>query len=314
MFTRLENLPNEILLEIWSYLSLSDLCFSFLNLNRRLTSIVHSLDHVSHTAHRNDELLQLFGERISHLVIAPSYEPIDLTRCPRLRSLAIHNPMETQFEHIQPTILPQLRLLKVSSQCSSPSSRKLVEAIFSNAYPLLRHIDVGNCARSIHLPHSTTCNLQSVQLNIADFEMIASILRFCPALQYLEVRLDRTVRITPVITPVISASLRTFILHDCQSRFRLDTVENLLSCMPNVRWLYLQVTCMPSIADLARILRERVRHLVRFDCFMFEPVRSRKDEKDGDAIRRLHRCFNRIRVMIKDDVYRVYTTIEESLR
>lgn len=96
------------------------------------------------------------------------------------------------------------------------------------------------------------------------------------------------------------------------NKTRLSTVENLVECMPNLKRLHLQVCCSPSISDLARILKEHVRYLIQFTCYMMASMRPRREEGDPNWVRNLHRCFNDIRVSNKCYVYHVYTTYDES--
>ena len=300
--TRLEDLPTEILIEIFEYFSGNELYLSFAQLNSRLNSILKFLPNLFlvSTRHIDPHVLSFFYAfkailtnydyilRIYHF-----YEPYYIKGGNRLfqiyPSLDIHwypHPQNGIENIVRPNICSQLQSLFLA--VTPPG---LVQSIFNGEFPRLEICHLGQC-KPLVLPLSTTIERQSLrQLTIREQYGCAleTILSLCPSLIYLDFSCNDV--ISPFILTTVSFSstkylrlgrLERFLFHNGQFDF-------LLSLFPNLHQFHLTVNqchqhneiiqfekiaeCLRHRLPLLKILDLRIytTHDMRYPLGMIEP-------------------------------------------
>jgi len=248
----LEDLPVEILIEIFDYFTANEIYLLFSQLNTRLNMILKSLPNVILMSKNHlDSILTFFhsfkaihipnmnrdvfcgvklryvnnGHRLLH--IYPSFD-----------HYLYSEPFNKLEDIIRPNICSQLRSLSVPN-----SSVKLIKLIFNGEFPRLEICHLGECERFV-LSFSSTIQLVNVrQLSIrnqngSNFEKILSIF---PSLVFLDFcckdaipSFTSTTRCLPSMKYLRITRLRNFLFHNGQFDF-------LLSLFPNLRQFHLTV-------------------------------------------------------------------------
>ncbi|CAF1670356.1 unnamed protein product [Rotaria magnacalcarata] len=171
--SNLELLPNEILFDILSYLSVSDLAYGWLDLNSRFYAIVHScpirqiynepkwqgrlLRWFPWSYPTDAELLQYFASQVvsleihQHLTLS-GVNKINILQYPNLRRLTIRRTTTSQVNAIQANNFPYLEYLTLS-QTENISFNILCQ------FKLLRSCDLG----SIQIDDQDICSSSSIR-------------------------------------------------------------------------------------------------------------------------------------------------------
>ncbi|CAF4130413.1 unnamed protein product, partial [Adineta steineri] len=114
MSSLIEDLPNELLFDVFQYLDTRDLYESFWGLNYRFNNILRSLKDLSLTMEKNNpSLLTIFASRIARLEVNTWHE-IDLIQFINLKSLILHRTTRNQITQIRPNVIPKLVSLSIS--------------------------------------------------------------------------------------------------------------------------------------------------------------------------------------------------------
>jgi hypothetical protein len=116
--SRLEIFPDELLLDLFSYIPPTELYHVWYGLNHRFSAILRSV-RISFDLNENTDAhicaLNYFSQQIVHIHIRLAYKSLDLKQFPNLRSLLIDTKLTNeQLSEIQPNILPHLKRLTVS--------------------------------------------------------------------------------------------------------------------------------------------------------------------------------------------------------
>lgn len=116
--SRLEIFPDELFLELFSYISPIELYTIWYGLNHRLNAILRSVQisfDLTENTIVNHEILNYFSQQIIYMGLYVSYDLLDFKKFPNLRSLVIDTILTNeQLQSIQPDILPCLRRLTFS--------------------------------------------------------------------------------------------------------------------------------------------------------------------------------------------------------
>jgi hypothetical protein len=115
--TKLEDLSAEILLSIFSFLSLRNIVPTFSALNSRIDSMIECMSGMTHVVRCNDfdaiQILQSFTVQIGRLIVVHS-ETVNFTSLINLRSLALKYGRCAQFNSIRPEQFPVLEILHIN--------------------------------------------------------------------------------------------------------------------------------------------------------------------------------------------------------
>lgn len=317
--SQLEDLPVEMLIEIFRYLSVQEIYFSFSQLNIRLNSILKSLCNLSlETTSHCDPVLFFFNSFAavqihfngSNSSLLSQFNFSNFTGiqsfiiCRSIYSDEYLEPIEQLEKFICPTLCPHLQSLRIP-YCS----QTLADWIFNGAFPHLKicHLYDTSYEKMI-LPSSTVNTLPSLrQLTIEeqkgdDFE---KILLLCPNLTYLNFSCDYALSsFTHVNTPYSSlkrlqlSRLKYFLFHDGQ-------FDSLLSFFPNLIHFNLTVDqCHEhdetiNFIQIAQYLKYRLPHLISLEWRIYLTLRNRSSfyRHTFHQISQLHhlfKCFGRV--------------------
>jgi hypothetical protein len=196
---RLEDLPNELLIEVFQRLDARTLYQCFYHLNSRLDDLLCSLSTLCLILwpEQDTSYDDLFVEQVQTLII-PGASEFLLSRYPRLRRLILVNGKAKQITELllQGAHLTSLSL--ISPRCFY-STFIIHEMIFSNKFPRLTscHLTTVYSPSSAlrHLSWQQSPLLRSLRISSRDPLIHVAVLTACPNLNALDlsiVQLDRT--------------------------------------------------------------------------------------------------------------------------
>jgi len=305
--TKIEHLPNELLLDLFEYIDIRDLFYGFRELNQRFNYLLRSLKNLSLNLERNQiGLLTLFSRQINRLVVN-TWHDIDLSQFPYLQSLILHQITGNQLRQIRSEIMPYLVYLSTSSIPEFSLMPQLAQRIFSNEMPSIRHVDLG----LVHVPHlrtwSQSLSLYSVSVHCTNPTLVAFILASSPNLFYLHVQfLNDTISIFHNSPSITNHPLKQFNLSDPYHKLSFNHVYTLLALISNVRKIRLNFLCKVPFIRFAQSLLNRLRYLKRFECNIDDA--SNDKLTDIETIREIHPCFYRIQCSTNDCNFRTFIT------
>jgi hypothetical protein len=311
---QLEDLPMEIFVEIYQYLSVHDLYFSFSHLNSRLNSIFKSLPNLNLIATSHlDPVLSFFKSfstvqlhfdcsrssilsqfNLSNFIGIQSFT-IDLT----VDSLDYIQPVEQLEEFLHPDLSPHLRFLRIP-YCS----KRLIRWIFTGAFPQLKacHLYHDRYSRIIlsSLTNHRLPYLRQLTIHNCDGDDLETVLLMCPNLNYLEFSLDSVLPpFDHLNSPYLSLKrlrlfrIRSFLFH------HNDQFDSLLSYFPNLIHFDLiadQCSVQDERLDLdkvAQYFNHRVPHLKVLNLRVYVTNRNRSSlvRHTFTQISQLHSLF-----------------------
>jgi hypothetical protein len=295
--THFENLPNELMYEIFYYLDALKLYQAFFGLNSRINNILDSIPNISFQPNSiedaNDPFIDRFAQRVVHLTI-PRPNFIEATRFPNVHSLEFFDYLSPkQITHVRHKHFRHLVYLRMCYMEDSESKSAFFQMLFSNEFPSLRKCILDE----ITLPDSNyqwSSSPSLCTLIVSRFSLPAYlyILNFCSNLTHLHWTTigyaDEDIQPIPVQhTQLQRLYFRTI---------NIGNIETILKCVPNLKRLYIVSdwsrgnNCLPlNFQQLARLLIRYVPCLHRFDCDTME-----RNPVDTDTIRGYHPCFGRI--------------------
>ena len=140
--SRLEELPNEILVEIFKYFDAQDLFRAFNNVNSHFNAVIRSLDYLVFTS-SNDDATEIndFSTYIDALIINCEIN-INLNRFQNVRYLSIHQLTDELSEQLNADIIPFLEHIVITR--SSYTMFDVCEKIFINGFPHLKSCYLPN--------------------------------------------------------------------------------------------------------------------------------------------------------------------------
>jgi hypothetical protein len=304
---KLEDLPNELLIEIFEYIDIRDLFNGFWNLNKRINDLLRMLRNLSYNLERLDlALISLFSKQITRLIVN-TWQYADLYQFPYLHSLILYQATINQLQQIRVEFMPHLVYLSVSALPGFASLPQLAEQIFSNAMPSIRHVDLGH----VHVPYlrtwSQSPSLSSVSIHSTNPTVIPYILQSSPNLVYLHVHfLMDTIAIFDDSPSISNHSLKQFILLDPYHKLSFNHIRTIFTMIPNVRKLQLNFLCKIPFIRFARSLINRLHNLKQFDCKIDDA--SFDQSTTIETIQQIHPCFQRIYCSTNDLHFRIFTT------
>lgn len=317
--TQFDDLPVEMLMDIFRYLSVHELYFSFSQLNTHLNFILQSLRNlILVTASHRDPVFSFFNSFVEIQIqfnnsSSSALSQFNFSNFINLRSFSISQlifsdsyiePIEQLEQFISPNLCPHLQSLRIP-YCS----QKLADWIFTGAFPYLKICHLYDSPyEKIILPSSKMNTLPTLRQftiqkrNEDDFE---KILLLCPNLRYLDVSCDcKLSSFIHITTPYTSlkrlhlSRLKKFLFHNGQ-------FDSLLSYFPNLSHFDLAVDqCheQDETIDFIRIaqyLKQRLPRLISLEWRIYVTVRNRSSfyRHTFTEISQLHplfKCFGRI--------------------
>ena len=191
LISTIEIFPNELFIELFEYLSPSELYQMFYNLNSRFNSMIKSLQHLHLILQEdwdtNERISPFFASQISILTIKHD-EFIDFSSYSNLQSLKLSMPTITQCNAIQPSLLPKLKHLFISNLFFTDNSEQLCRLIFSSSFS---HLQTCRIDRITFNRHYSYLSLSLRQLTISPCtwktNLYQQIFQACPNLTHLRI-------------------------------------------------------------------------------------------------------------------------------
>ncbi|CAF0918745.1 unnamed protein product [Adineta ricciae] len=276
MTNRLENLPNEILIEIFHYFDARRLYRSFYNLNHRFNTLLQSLTHLCLIiwSLKDDLYDDLFASRVRTLVV--HFDVIyTLSRYINVRHLVLFHSKHEQICQIMNEGFHLETISLISPRCFY-STLGVYEMIFSNQFPRLKFCHLTNVySPSIELRQlswSQSPLLRSLRISSHDSLIHVAILNACPNLSSLSLSLFHLDQ-----TPLNVQSHRNlkklkFIINNLRWPSDETIFETFFCTMPCLERLVIQRSAaLPDILNelqqfdwLAKIILRRLPQLKQF--------------------------------------------------
>ena len=201
--TAFDQMPIEILFEIFDYLSCNDIIYAFFFINQRFHSMLLQHDRFfSHfttpTFHLSfwQNLFPIQSPRIECLIITIPDFYISLDFFPNLKSVVISSPLPVDYDQltfmVESKQFKKLTSLKIQNELRRNDNRNesfLVNKIFSDEHFLHTFELVPQyCVNStIQVNPKFTVNLRSLSLKILNGKILLEVLHYFPNLKYLNV-------------------------------------------------------------------------------------------------------------------------------
>lgn len=307
MRSTLEQLPNEILLELFEYVDARDVFHGFLDLNTRFNRLIHASYRLILKLERNEPVpAAQLSARVVRLIVDTDAD-VNFQWYPFVQSLTFKQMTAVQLQHVRWELLPNLVCLSTSSTTDLPWMSKLAQRLFSNKLPTIRRLDLG----LVHVPRlriwRQSPSLHSVTVQCVDPTLVPFILTAAPNLSYLHAHfLNNTIPIFQHVAPLPNHPLKRFVLSDPYHRLSFNHVHTFLTLTPNVRRIQLNFLCRIPFVRFAQSLLNRLRDLERFDCHIDDASADKRT--DVQTIRELHPCFRRIHCATNDLTFRTFVT------
>ncbi|CAF0780860.1 unnamed protein product [Adineta steineri] len=298
----IETFSNELLIEIFEYISPYDLYKAFFNLNRRFNFIIKSLNnfHVILQEDWDDKRsIPFFASQISKLIIKHD-DFIDFSYYSNIRLLKLSMPTENQCNAIQPSLLPYLEYLYISNFFFADHSKQLCRLIFSPAFSYLRicqidRITLDESRSYLFSPlHQLTISPSTWKSNIYQY-----IFNACPNLVDLRIIRLRNLPFKLSSNIICShTSLRCLYIHFYSIEDDwYDHIEWLLSNVPNLENFILiidqnELNFEFPFSSLADLLMQHVPNLINFKTKI--PLNNFLSN-DLNTIRRFHPLFTTVK-------------------
>lgn len=314
MFTRLEDLPNELFLEIFSYVKFTDLAGGLWNLNQRVNCLIRALKYISLVITKGSQLtgdLPFLSDQIARLVIVLWDQVLCLNRFDHVRSLIFNLADDSHLRQVRAEHFPRLEYLSIPTAFSQEALDHIAGDIFSNRYAMLRHAELAMIDMPDSFVWSTSTSLHSLHLSLTNMNLIARLLHFCPRLTHLQVRLlEGQHRLDlPPMPAIVPNPLKQFHLFQPYDSLAVHRIEDLFLLMPHLQRLDLRIRTS-SFIHLIKGLRKHLKDLRRFQCHIIEhPVPH--VSVDMERIRNRHPCYGSIHRTLREDGCVLYSTLRE---
>src|SRR5690242_14577271 len=110
--SQFENLPNELLTDIFKNLDARNLFRGFYNLNYRLNQLIQSFQYLHLVFHMNQSNViktndEIFSYYVHTLIVDP-WINFNLKHFPNVHRLKLDNPIPQVLEQLKPDIMPYL--------------------------------------------------------------------------------------------------------------------------------------------------------------------------------------------------------------
>ena len=306
---KLEELPNELFLLVFTYLNTEHLHNAFWGLNTQFDNLFQSYEHLSFTFDNdtNQLSMQSYSPHITRLIIDTSTR-CDLRQFSNLQSLILCNGNDKHLQQLQPENVHNLRGLSFLLGSKFIPSTELVTNIFSNAFPSLDHVNLGQMQDLTVFTPSVSPSLRFVSIRCAEPLIVSCVLASCPNLDHLQLHIFKETKENTFSSPPFDHPLRRLTIWSDSIQLNSTDIDILLTNTPNVQRFYFQTIISMPFIDIANVLVYRLYYLSRFDCHIKELIK--KDSRTDDLIplHRLHWSFHRIEYKEKDEDFSLLIT------
>jgi hypothetical protein len=241
--SRLEFLPNEILIVVFQYFDGRDLFRTFFNLNTRLNDLLRSLNHLSLTISKSNHTLNdndnIFIPYIHNLIIQDEIN-IDLTRFTNIDCLILMHATYEQMKQLDNDILPYLKHVSILNMHLSVSTELsyIFNKIFSNHFSHLQSCSLLNRTIIIRTQEWIEMpSLRILEVGLINLFAYEAILSLCPNLYSFKFIIFIETEIPSHIKSHLN--IKRLILKNDYFAQSWDNrlIEIYLSCVPNLEQL-----------------------------------------------------------------------------
>jgi hypothetical protein len=313
MISYLEDLPDEILLDLFSYLSPIDLFISFAYLNHRFNSILcdQSIQIGIQIINNKNTRLDYFANYFTHLSICN--DEIDIRQFHNIRSLTLGpSPRPTDELLIQLVDQPsryfpdliQLTVYQPLSTWYSPPSIRLWTQVFTNRFSSR----LERCSlpgRIFAIP--TTCfycrSLRGLSIGGCSLRDLPALLSALPNLKFL------STDVWGIADPTIGSSCHHFNLSHLRIIFSqqtivLEEIHCLLSYVPYLKIFTIEGARKHETFNSEywyEILINQLEHLEKFYCTIRLSDTTENGKIDMNYIRNYHSIFSQMKLYRRND-------------
>ncbi|CAF3507177.1 unnamed protein product [Rotaria sp. Silwood1] len=213
--SRLEQLPNEILIDLFQYFDARDLFQSFYNLNFRLNTLIKSFHHLNLLFHIEFFLDNQIDENdyfpfyVYTLIVGRAIN-INLNQFINIRCLKLECPLKKVLEQLNSNVLPYLKHLSIS------------------------HLDILiTIDEWISLP-----SLHTLKISCITSLAYKTILTACPNLVYFELSIFSSDQLRINIEPHMNLKKMIINVIDMIWPWNDQVFHSYLSCVPNLEKLH----------------------------------------------------------------------------
>jgi len=241
--SKFEDLPNEILTDIFKNLDARHLFRSFYNLNYRFNQLIQSFNYLKLYFHMDSTNLiksndEIFSYYVHTLIVDP-WINFNLKHFPNIHRLRLDSVLPQVLEQLKPDIMPYLEHLSVLYTYNMYEMGLLHERIFSNRFINLKSCELYEKQALMTIPNWT----QSPSINILKTDFINSttyqaILSACPNLYFFKFWMFSLNEIPTNIQ--LHKNLKQMIIEFRESNWFYDDdyiLSRFLSCVPNLEIL-----------------------------------------------------------------------------
>ena len=239
---RLEDLPNELLTDIFKNLNARDLFRAFSPLNDRFNRLIRSFSYLQLMLHletsnmikTNDETFPFYV----HTLVVDPWINFNLHQYPNVRYLTLNSPLPQVLEQLKPEIMPHLERLSVSYVFNMYEIVLLHDKIFSNRFLHLKSCHLFEQETLMTIQQWTSApSIRVLKTKLINATVFTTILSACPNLLVLKFNLS-PFSDTPT-TVQCHSNLKRMIV-EMQADDWLDddsSLHGFLACVPNLEQL-----------------------------------------------------------------------------
>ena len=314
MISYLEDLPDEILLDLFSYLSPVDLFISFSYLSHRFDSILcdQSIQiGIQITNNNNNIQLDYFTDYFTHLLIC--IDDIDIRQFNNIRSLTLGpspRPTDDLLNQLvdQPLkyfpYLIQLTVYQPLSTWYSPPSVRLWTQLFTNRFSS----QLERCSlpgRIFAIP--TTCfycrSLRGLSIGGCSLRDLPALLSALPNLKFLSTDVWGISDIAN-ISSYHHSNLSHLRLRFSQQTIVLEEIQCLLSYVPYLKIFIIEGTRKHEMFNVEYwydVLNDQLKYLKNFYCTIRLSDTTQNGKIDMSYIRNYHSIFSQMTLYRRND-------------
>ena len=239
---RLEDLPNELLTDVFKNLNAHDLFRAFSQLNNRFDRLIRSFSYLQLMLHletsnmikTNDEIFPFYV----HTLVVDPWINFNLHQYPNVRCLSLNSPLPQVLEQLKPEIMPHLERLSVSYVFNMYEIVLLHDKIFSNRFLHLKSCHLFEQETLMTMQQWTSApSIRVLKTKLIDANVFTTILSACPNLLVLKFNLS-PFSDTPTASQCHSTLKRMIV--EMQADDWLDddsSLHGFLACVPNLEQL-----------------------------------------------------------------------------
>ncbi|CAF3849172.1 unnamed protein product [Adineta steineri] len=293
---RLENLPNELLIDIFKYLDIRRLYRSFYNLNDRINNLLESLNQLYLViwSLKDDHYDDLFASRVHTLVVHFNVS-YNLSRYNNVRHLVLFHSKHDQISQVMINGSHLETMSLISPRCFY-TTFGFHEMIFSNKFPYLKSCHLTNVYSPSfqlrQLSWSQSPFLRSLHISSHDSLIHVAILNACPNLHSLHLSLFQLDHTPLDVKPHENLKKMKFILNNLIWPLDNTIFETFFCSMPYLERLIIQrsATIPEMLSDLlqfdwlSKVITQHLSYLKQFIFYLHFINSNKMDQSEFNKV------------------------------